>query len=156
MAKKVKQIAGVDYECFGWQDYIGGPYSYVEKFEQSDAFSIVWRAADKTFLKVLKNPDTKFTCDDLNGGCVQSSFYGKARIAHIESKSGRVYEVLISYNTAVCMLDSTGRFVRLWNGYSATTAKHIRRFTDRYGLQGISKADWLNMPIGKPSGIVAA
>ena len=49
---------------------------------------------------------------------------------------------------------SAGRFIRLWNGYSATTARHIARFMDRYGLHGVNKAEWLNMPIGKPSGIV--
>lgn len=91
-----------------------------------------------------------------DGSTVTKRFYGKARITHIESKSGRVYEILISYNTAVCMLDSAGRFVRLWNGYSATTAKHIAAFMSRYGLSGVGKHEWLELPVGKPSGIAVA
>lgn len=149
MASKKKLVAGVDYEAFDYTDYIGGPYSYCSKFEQLDEFGIIWRGVSDRLRKVIF--DAKIDCDDLRNG--DKSFYGKARIAHVESKSGRIYEILISYNTAVCMLDSAGRFVRLWNGYSATTAKHIARFMNRYGLHGVNKADWLNMPIGKPSGI---
>lgn len=149
MANK-KLIPGVDYEAFDWTDYIGGPYSYCSKFEQDSATGIIYRGVwDRRLSRVFKS--ARIAVDDLRNG--NKSFYGKARIAHIESKSGRIYEILISYNTAVCMLDSAGRFVRLWNGYSATTAKHIARFMDRYGLHGVNKAEWLNMPIGKPSGI---
>ena len=151
MANKKKLVAGVDYEAFDWTDYIGGPYSCVERFEQDSATGIIRRGVwDRRITKVFNS--ARIVVDELTA-VGRKSFYGKARIAHVESKSGRIYEILISYNTAVCMLDSAGRFIRLWNGYSATTAKHIARFMDRYGLHGVNKADWLNMPIGKPSGI---
>lgn len=159
MANK-KQVAGVDYEAFGWQDYIGGPYSYVSKFEQDSPENIIRRGVwDRRITKVF-NQAAKIHCDELikcyknwAGQTCTKRFYGKARIAHVKSKSGRIYEILISYNTAVAMLDSAGRFVRLWNGWSATTARHIDAFMNRYGLRGLCKADWLNLPIGKPSGI---
>ena len=150
MANK-KQIAGVDYEAFSWQDYIGGPWSYVSRFEKEAAENIIRRGVcDRRITKILNS--ARIVVDELRPyGC--KSFYGKARIAHIESKSGRIYEILISYNTAVAMLDSAGRFIRLWNGYSATTARHIDAFLNRYKLPGVGKHAWLDMPIGKPSGI---
>jgi hypothetical protein len=143
----------VDYEAFNWQDYIGGPYSYVDKFYQDDAAEIIHHAKWSMDWRIKNAIDRKariMVSDLMNGG---KSFYGKARIAHVESKSGRIYEILISYNTAVAMLDSAGRFVRLWNGYSATTMKHIGAFMDRYKLRNIGKHEWLELPIGKPSGI---
>lgn len=155
------QEPGVDYKAFDWTDYIGGPYSYVDKFYQDSATGIIRRAVSDRLWNVIAAG--RITVDEMverfkkwDGSIVTKRFYGKARIAHVESKSGRIYEILISYNTAVCMLDSAGRFVRLWNGYSATTAKHIAAFMDRYGLPGVGKHEWLEMPIGKPSGIAVA
>lgn len=157
MANK-KQIPGVDYEAFNWQDYIGGPWSYVSRFEKEAAENIIRRGVSDRLWKVIAAG--RITVDEMvkrfkkwDGSIVTKRFYGKARIAHIESKSGRIYEILISYNTAVAMLDSAGRFIRLWNGYSATTARHIDAFLNRYKLPGVGKHAWLDMPIGKPSGI---
>ena len=148
------QEPGVDYEAFDWTDYIGGPYSYESKFEQLAEMGIIHRAvSDRTWKAIAAG---RIDVDELKPRYGSKSFYGKARIAHIESKSGRVYEILISYNTAVCMLDSAGRFVRLWNGYSATTAKHIAAFMSRYGLSGVGKHEWLELPVGKPSRIAVA
>ncbi len=150
MANK-KQIAGVDYEAFDSMDYIGGPYSYVDRFEQDSATGIIRRGVwDRRITKIFNS--ARIVVDELTA-VGRKSFYGKARIAHIESKSGRIYEILISYNTAVAMLDSAGRFIRLWNGYSATTARHIDAFLRRYKLPGVGKHEWLELPIGKPSGI---
>ena len=151
----------VDYEAFSGEDYIGGPYSYVDKFYQDNAAEIIHRAvSDRTWKAIAAG---RLMVDEMveqfkkwDGSTVTKRFYGKARIAHVESKSGRVYEILISYNTAVCMLDSAGRFVRLWNGYSATTAKHIAAFMNRYGLPGVGKHEWLELPVGKPSRIAVA
>lgn len=149
MAKK-KLIAGVDYEAFSWTDYIGGPYSYVQKFEQADAARIVRNAPlNKQFVKALDGAKKVFVDELTHNG---QRFYGKARIVHVESKAGSVYEILISYNTAVCMFDAAGRFIRLWNGYSATTARHIDAFRRRCGLCGVNKAAWLALPIGKWNG----
>ena len=151
MANKKKLVAGVDYEAFDGRDVYGGMWN-ASRFEQDSEESVLYRVLKEKQYNSIFCGNGKLTVDDLNGGNVQRSFYGKARIATY--KNGRTFNTyLISYNTAVCMLDSAGRFIRLWNGYSATTAKHIARFMDRYGLHGVNKADWLNMPIGKPSGI---
>ena len=146
MAKK-KLIAGVDYEAFDCLDYFGR-----NSFAKSDARDILRQVLSDSQTDALFDGKAKLDVEDLSGGNVQRSFYGKARIANYEN-SGKLLTFLISYNTAVAMLDSKGRFVRLWNGHSATTAKHLSRFMDRYKLPHVCKADWLSMPIGKPSGI---
>lgn len=58
------------------------------------------------------------------------SFYGKARV--MECTNGE--KLLQSYNTIVCKLDADGNFVRLWNGYSATTQRHVNSFLQLNGL----------------------
>ena len=152
MANK-KLIPGVDYEAFDGTDVYGGRWNE-SRFEQLHEMGIIYRAvSDRTWKAIAAG---RLMVDELKPRYGSKSFYGKARIAHVESKSGRIYEILISYNTAVCMIDSKGHFVRLWNGYSATTAKHIAAFMNRYGLPGVGKHEWLEMPIGKPSRIAVA
>jgi hypothetical protein len=72
----------------------------------------------------------------------QKSFYGKARL--IKCKSGLFLQ---SYETIVAMIDNNGKFYRLWNGYSKTTAKHIDAFRRENGLSGISKKEWNKLPV---------
>lgn len=77
----------------------------------------------------------------------QKSFYGKARII----QPGYGYISLVSYGTTVCSLDlETRRFVRIWDGYSATTMRHVNAFREQYGLPTISKSEWIALPIGIP------
>ena len=45
--------------------------------------------------------------------------------------------------TDVARIDAQGRFIRLWNGYSVTTMNHINSFRIMYGLEPISKQEWL-------------
>lgn len=71
----------------------------------------------------------------------QKSFYGKAKI--FQTVDGSVY--LQSYNTLVCKIEPDGTFTRLWDGYSATTAKHIDSFRVMNGLPKISKKEWTNL-----------
>lgn len=62
-----------------------------------------------------------------------------------------VYEehpTLISYWTQVCCVKA-GKLVRLWDGWSATTANHVREFCKMYGLRAPNKKEWLAMPIGE-------
>ena len=78
-------------------------------------------------------------------GC--KSFYGKARVIN----PGLGYTSLVSYDTIVCSLDlETRRFVRLWDGYSVTTMRHVNAFRQQYGLSTLSKSDWLAIPIKIP------
>lgn len=53
---------------------------------------------------------------------------------------------LTSYNTIVCRIHN-GVFQRLWDGYSATTMRHINAFIDFYGIKGGGKAWWMKLEI---------
>ena len=66
------------------------------------------------------------------------SFYGKAKV--IETENGE--KVLQSYNTEVCKISCNGEFVRMWEGYSTTTMRHVNSFLSFFGISGGSKAWW--------------
>ena len=68
------------------------------------------------------------------------SFYKKAIV--IEKDNGDVE--LQSYNIIVCRLTSgeNGMLEKLWDGYSATTMRHINAFLEYYGHDGSGKAWW--------------
>ena len=66
----------------------------------------------------------------------RKSFYGKA---HVIERNDGVY--LRSYDTIVCRIVN-GTFQRLWDGYSATTMRHVNSFLDEYGIPGGGKAWW--------------
>ena len=67
----------------------------------------------------------------------RKSFYGKARVYRATDGT----ETLYSYNTAVMRRDPSGRLVRLWRGWSATTGRHIRAFC------GLDKSGYCALPI---------
>lgn len=72
------------------------------------------------------------------------SFYNRAFI--IELPNG--VRLLKSYDTIVCGVNTRGHFFRLWNGWSATTARHIDAFKRTFvGGYGIGKKSWQEMPI---------
>lgn len=66
----------------------------------------------------------------------RKSFYGKAYIG-IDNDGT---ETLYSYGTPIIHRDATGKMRRLWNGWSATTGRHIRAFC------GMNKAQFVAMP----------
>lgn len=68
----------------------------------------------------------------------RKSFYGKALV--YEADDGT--RTLRSYGTAVCQLLPDGKFRRMWNGYSATTMRHINAFLYLYSAPGGGKAWW--------------
>ena len=77
----------------------------------------------------------------------QKSYYGKAKI--IESEKGFF---LKSYDTQVCAMvpdPDTGEliFKRLWSGYSNTTKNHVNSFRAMFGLDPLSKKEWLAIPV---------
>ena len=64
-------------------------------------------------------------------------------------KANRAY-VIFSYGTPVLAVDCSGMkpcLVRLWDGWSATTQRHINKALATLGREGIRKADWDNMPV---------
>ena len=66
----------------------------------------------------------------------RKSFYKKAFI--IERNDG-IY--LKSYDTLVCRI-THGVFQLLWDGYSATTMRHINSFLMEFDIAGGGKAWW--------------
>ena len=54
----------------------------------------------------------------------QKSFNGKAVVKEYENGD----KILFSYLTPVLKQTKEGKLIRLWNGYSTTTGKHIKAF----------------------------
>lgn len=73
-----------------------------------------------------------------NVGDRRKSFHGKAKV--IEKDNGET--VLQSYDTEVCKINPNGEFVRLWDGYSSTTMRHINSFLQFFGISGGGKNWW--------------
>lgn len=67
----------------------------------------------------------------------RKSFYGKVKV--IECKEGRYLQ---SYNTLVCFLSYGGTFQKLWDGYSATTQRHINAFMRFVGCPSLGGKTW--------------
>lgn len=81
----------------------------------------------------------KYDIDPISG---QKSFYGKAH-----GRTERGANILRSYDTDVCRIDAAGRFYRMWDGYSATTLKHVNAFRALFGLEPLKKSDWQALPV---------
>lgn len=54
----------------------------------------------------------------------RKSFYGKAKVYIAEDGT----ETLYSYNTPIARRLTDGRIVKLWNGWTMTTGRHINAF----------------------------
>ena len=54
----------------------------------------------------------------------RKSFYGKAVVEVADDGS----ETLYSYGTPIVKKTAAGELVRLWDGWSATTGRHIKAF----------------------------
>jgi len=75
----------------------------------------------------------------------RKSFYGKAKVF----KCGKTI-VLRSYDTMVCAI-YRGKFYKLWDGYSATTMRHINSFLYEYGIDGGGEKWWDDLPMASKS-----
>lgn len=62
----------------------------------------------------------------------RKSFYGKAKV--IVDDNGA--ETLYSYDTKIITRNIDGTLTKHWNGYSATTQRHIKAFC------GLNKAEY--------------
>lgn len=76
---------------------------------------------------------------DLKPANGQKSFYGKAQV--VENNGT---ETLFSYGTPVVRREQNGEYTRLWDGWSATTGKHIASFA-----YGMNKREFLNLKMGE-------
>lgn len=63
----------------------------------------------------------------------RKSFYGKAFVS--VSKDGT--ETLYSYGTAIIKRTNNGKLTKIWNGWSATTGRHIKAFC------GLNKSEYM-------------
>ena len=79
---------------------------------------------------------------ELQPNRMQASFYGKAILTVYNG-----YRTLRSYDTPVAAINQNGKFIRLWQGYSATTMLHINAFRAQYNLKPIGKAEWERLQI---------
>lgn len=70
-------------------------------------------------------------------GQKQRSFYGKATVIIDDNGSN----TLLSYDTPIIKKDSNGDFIRLYDGYTMTTGKHIKAFC------GMNKAEFMRIPL---------
>lgn len=66
----------------------------------------------------------------------RKSFYGKARVI-----VNNGIETLISYTTPVLRRNADGSLTRLWDGWSATTGRHIAAFC------GLNKKGFEALPL---------
>lgn len=62
----------------------------------------------------------------------RKSFYGKALV---------INDKLYSYGTLIMSRTDDGNFVRHWDGWSATTGRHIAAFS------GLNKKQFMNLPL---------
>lgn len=69
----------------------------------------------------------------------QASFYGKEKVVIEEDGT----ETLYSYDTPIIKRLPDGTLVRLYDGYTMTTGKHIKAFC------GLDKVAFKKMPVEK-------
>ena len=72
----------------------------------------------------------------------RNSFYGKAKV--IEEDDGSL--ALKSYDTIVMRIVN-GTPIRLWDGYSSTTMRHVNEFMRQNGFPSGGKKAWDEMPV---------
>ena len=78
----------------------------------------------------------------------RKSFGNKATVLDYSEERGLVF--LKSYDTIVACHDTVnGIFYRTWNGYSATTQRHIEAFRQLFHLDSLGKAEWEKLPVNK-------
>lgn len=65
----------------------------------------------------------------------RKSFYGKAIVTIDEDGT----ETLSSYNTPIIKRTVSGELVKLWDGWTATTGRHIKAFC------GLNKAQYMSL-----------
>lgn len=65
----------------------------------------------------------------------RKSFYGKAIVTIDEDGA----ETLSSYNTPIIKRTVSGELVKLWDGWTSTTGRHIKAFC------GLNKAQYMSL-----------
>ena len=90
----------------------------------------------------IKNIKQIFELSPIDG---RKSFYGRCKVIATDTK---VY--LLSYSTIVCYWDDIDlTFVKSWDGYSATTMRHINAFMRSLGFNLGGKKWWCSLEYNK-------
>ena len=77
--------------------------------------------------------------------CDRKSWYGKAKVFETENEI-----FLQSYDTFVCYFDKEKKiFEKLWDGYSATSMRHINCFMRYIGFMCGGKKWWNSLKVRK-------
>lgn len=74
---------------------------------------------------------------------------GTYKRAKIAEKNG--VKDLYSYETRVARITKSGEFIRIWDGYSQTTMKHVNEFRRMNGMNSLSAKEWKALPVNKSS-----
>ena len=69
------------------------------------------------------------------------------KVEHYGANAVEVDGVLVSYKTTVASIGGDGSFHRLWDGWSATTGRHVNAFRQSHGMGKISKSEWLKLEV---------
>ena len=101
------------------------------------------REEEKT-MKEMVARKTSYKISELIPTTGQKSFNHRAHILQDATGTSQ----LLSYETIVASFDpQTKEFKKLWNGYSATSQKHIDAFCDYCGIKGGGKKWWCSLPM---------
>lgn len=69
----------------------------------------------------------------------RKSFYGKAIVVLDADRNTHLF----SYGVEICRFVN-GKFEKVWNGYSATTMRHINEFRRQLAKEKLTKKQWEN------------
>lgn len=67
----------------------------------------------------------------------RKSFCGKAKVVVANDGTATLY----SYNTEICRVKD-GKFTKVYQGWTATTGRHITAFCNAYGIPYEGKKTW--------------
>ena len=90
---------------------------------------------EEQFIDSVKKEENKMKRYELITTDGRKSFYGKA-IVEVEEDGT---QTLYSYNTPIIKKLSSGELVKLWNGWTVTTGRHIVAFC------GLNKNEYMNL-----------
>ena len=76
----------------------------------------------------------------------QKSFGNKAKLVWTTG-----YTTLCSYDTKILSYDNSRQtIIKHWDGYSATTTRHINEFLLQHLKKGCTKKEWEAIPLNEP------
>lgn len=90
----------------------------------------------------LNPEDVKELRKDVKSRAGEFQLEGFGNRASVKEDGNRI--TLTSYYTEVCEIAS-GEFRKTWDGFSATTLKHINIFCRYYGFPTFSKREWIEL-----------